>query len=162
MPVVVDTNVLVVANQASDNASIDCIEACVNALSQLKNDGIVAVDDKNLILDEYRRRASLAGQPGLGDAFLRHVYDNLYNVLMCIQISVTVQHDEKILEFPSDNRLKGFDKDDQKFVAVSLGCDPHAVILNAVDNDWWDYRDVFRDMGVPVTFLCPQHMGRNR
>jgi hypothetical protein len=56
---VVDTNVLVVANQASNHVSPECAIAAIDALSELRQAGIIALDDQALILDEYRRRASL-------------------------------------------------------------------------------------------------------
>lgn len=155
---VVDTNVLVVANEASAHATLDCIITSIDALSALRRSGVVALDDEFLILEEYRRRASPAGQPGIGDAFLRHLYDNLYNEAVCRLVTVTPIEDGSFAEFPADDRLANFDRDDRKFVVVALGCKPTARVLNATDTDWWHHREALEDNGVQVRFLCPELM----
>jgi hypothetical protein len=157
-PAVVDTNVLIVANQQSDHATVDCIKASIDALSQSREKRIVALDNGMLILDEYRRQASLAGQPGVGDACLRHLYDNLYNERVCKLVKITPTGDGTFAEFPSDPRLEGFDRNDRKFVAVALTCSPCAEVFYATDRDWWDYRGALKENGVDIVFLCPSLM----
>jgi len=58
-------------------------------------------------------------------------------------------------EFPADPRLRGFDKDDRKYVAVALSSHRNPPVLNAVDSDWWDYRQALESHGVRIVFLCP-------
>jgi len=157
---VVDTNVLIVANLDADHASIACIESSIETLSRLRRGHIVALDDGGRILAEYRRYGSLAGQPGIGDAFLRYLYDNLGNKDACELVAITPTDDGSFEEFPSDERLSTFDAGDRKFVAVALGCDPHAKVLNATDRDWWEHREHLLDNGIAVCFLCPDHMDR--
>jgi hypothetical protein len=71
--VVVDTNVAVVANGRADHASLDCQQACLDALKSVKERGMVVLDDAMHILKEYMDNLSLSGQPGLGDAFFKWV-----------------------------------------------------------------------------------------
>jgi hypothetical protein len=59
-------------------------------------------------------------------------------------------------EFPSDERLIGFDPSDHKFVAVSLVHPDLPPILNAVDSDWVVFRDVLEAHGVRIETLCPE------
>lgn len=155
---VVDTNVLIVANEASDHAAPNCVIASIDALSGLRRSGIVALDDRFLILDEYRGYASLAGQPGVGDEFLRHLYDNLYNETACRLVKITPLEDRSFAEFPADERLANFDRNDRKFVATALGCEPIADVLNATDTDWWHHRQALGENGVEVRFLCSELM----
>ena len=155
---IVDTNVLIVANEASDHAALDCVVASIDALSALRRSGIAALDDRFLILDEYREHASLAGQPGVGDEFLRYLYDNLYNESACRLVNITPIEDDSFAEFPADERLADFDRNDRKFVAAALGCNPVAEVLNATDTDWWHHREALEDNGVEVRFLCPELM----
>jgi hypothetical protein len=155
---VVDTNVLIVANEASDHVVFDCVVASIDALSALRRSGIVVLDDRLLILDEYREHASLAGQPGVGDEFLRYLYDNLYNEAACRLVNVTPIEHDSFAEFPADERLAHFDRSDRKFVAAALGCNPVAEVLNATDTDWWHHREALVDNGVEVRFLCPELM----
>ncbi len=155
---VVDTNVLAAANQAADHASPECVFASIDALSALRRAGVVALDDRSLILGEYRGHASLAGQPGVGDEFLRHLYDNLYNGIACKLVTIAPVEDGSFAEFPADVRLANFDRNDRKFVAVALACEPAAEVFNATDTDWWNHREALEENGVQVRFLCPELM----
>jgi hypothetical protein len=121
---VVDTNVLIVANEGSEHATPECVLASIDALSAVRRSGLVALDDQFLILDEYRSYASLGGQPGVGDGFLRHLYDNLYNGAVCRLVTITSIEEGSFAEFPLDQRLARFDRDDRKFVVVALCCEP--------------------------------------
>jgi hypothetical protein len=56
--------------------------------------------------------------------------------------------------FPDDPDLAAFDPADRKFVALALASDSHPSILNAVDSDWWHFREALRRAGVEVMFLC--------
>src|SRR5690348_13538919 len=75
-PQIVDTNVPVVANR-SHGESYACSNNCVQALMQLRSDGLLLLDDHGLILKEYRGNLSLSGQPGFGDVFIKWVHDNI-------------------------------------------------------------------------------------
>ena len=57
-------------------------------------------------------------------------------------------------EFPTDPALAGFDREDHKFAAVALAHQPGARVLNATDEDWWEYRKALEANGVQIEFLC--------
>ena len=61
--VVIDTNVAVVANGRAKQADWDCVLACLDALDGVRR-SLVVLNDKNRILDEYRKHLSARGQPG--------------------------------------------------------------------------------------------------
>jgi len=161
---VVDTNVAVVANQhRSPQAGLTCILACIDALDRIKQRGRIVIDRQlcgffqSRILDEYRGNLSLSGQPGLGDAFLRWVWDNQATAERCEQVEIHPRGNsgEDYEEFPDDPTLRRFDPSDRKFVAVAIGSKNSAEILNAVDPDWWEHRVALKRCGVRVKFLCP-------
>lgn len=160
--VVIDTNVLAVANLHADHASTKCVGACIDALLALRDARVVALDEGRLILQEYRSHASVTGQPGVGDWFLRYLYDNLANATLCRLVRLTPVDGDTFAEFPTDRALAGFDPSDRKFVAVALCCQPRAEVLNATDSDWWDYRDPLQRHGLRVRFLCPDMMGTKK
>lgn len=60
--VVVDTNVLIVANGASQQARPEHIIACIDALEKSSLKSIISIDSENRILDEYFR-----GLPPIAD-----------------------------------------------------------------------------------------------
>ena len=87
--VVVDTNVPVVANRKTDQAGRACESACIHALIQVQAERRTLLDDKQLIFKEYRKRLSHSGQPGLGDAFFKWLWENQANPQHCRIVPVT-------------------------------------------------------------------------
>ena len=156
--VVIDTNVAVVANGKTEQASPGCMLNCVDKLSQVREEYRVLLDNGNLIFDEYKNRLSFSGQPGLGDAFFKWLFDNQANPEHCRRITVTHHPGREFKEFPEDPSLNGFDRDDRKFVAVALASETDPNVLNASDSDWWDYRQELSRHGIQVDFLCPELM----
>jgi hypothetical protein len=65
---VVDTNVLVAANGASQQANPRCVLSCVELLDRVKSGIILVLDDAWRLISEYQGQASSTGQPGVGDA----------------------------------------------------------------------------------------------
>lgn len=158
--VVMDTNVGVVANGRAPHAGIECVSSCVGALIEIRERHHVLLDDRGLILDEYRRHLSPSGQPGPGDAFFKWLWDNQWNPEHCHQVPVTpVSGRRGFEEFPEDPDLATFDPSDRKFVAVALASGGQPEIFNASDTDWWHHREALSRHGVKVCFLCPQLMG---
>jgi hypothetical protein len=155
MSLVIDTNVAVVASRRSEGVSEQCVGSCIDALLACR-EGVVLVDDRYLIFDEYRRQLSHSGQPGMGDAFFKWLWSNQANSAHCRKIAVTpTGHATRLFEeFPDDPALLGFDRDDQKFVAVALGSGESPWILNAVDTDWANYAQPLWAHGIRVRELC--------
>ena len=60
------------------------------------------------------------------------------------------------MEFPDDEDLKKFDMSDRKFVAVAIKSEFNAIIFNATDSDWWNYKKAFKKHGIEIKFLCPE------
>jgi len=156
--VVMDTNVAIVANGRTQQAGISCVEACVATLIGLRDRHRMLLDDRGLILDEYRRNLSPSGQPGPGDAFFKWLWDNQGNPEHCRQVAVIPTGDGSFEEFPTDPDLEGFDRSDRKFVAVAIASQERPPILNASDTDWWGARAALSRHGIEVRFLCPELM----
>ena len=106
---VVDTNVAVVANGRGTHAGAKCQLRCVRRLRELVQHGVVVLDQLGLILEEYGRHLRPAGQPGVGDAFLRHLFDHSYDATKCELVALTFIPDENrsFEEFPNDEALEG-------------------------------------------------------
>ncbi|MEI7645114.1 MAG: hypothetical protein WCJ55_12635, partial [Chloroflexales bacterium] len=124
--VVVDTNVPITANGQAEHASLACQLACVTFLRMVQSQRRISVDRRGLIFQEYRRQLSPNGQPGLGDAFFKWLWDNQANDQVCEQVSITPTADGRdFAEFPDDPALASFDPSDRKFVAVSRAHPAH-------------------------------------
>ncbi len=154
---VVDTNVAIVANIKSPQANPDCVLWCIDILEKIIQANGVTIDDSMQILAEYMAHLNMGGQPGAGDAFMKWVWQNQRNTDHCEQVKITLvnEDEQSFAEFPQDNRLINFDRSDRKFVAVARASKNHPQILNAVDSDWWDFRQVFEENGVIIYFVCP-------
>jgi len=160
MAVVADTNVLIVANGKSEQASPDCVIAAITALETAKGQQVVVVDSGLRIFNEYFRYASLSGQPGLGDVFLKWLWNNQANSDRCEQVNITplANDPDTFEEFPNDPDLAAFDLSDRKFVAVACASANNPTLLNATDTDWWDFRIPLSRNGLVINFLCPELM----
>jgi len=156
MMAVVDTNVPVVANGNSEQASADCVVSCAKRLQSVMVTGQIVLDDAWLIIEEYQNNLRSAGQPGPGDVFLKWVLTNRSNKVKCLLVSIhpTGPNGSGFDEFPLDPALKDFDVQDRKFVAVACACSPSPVVLEAVDPGWWIHRDALERCGVQIEFLC--------
>lgn len=51
-PIIIDTNVLIVANRKAEHASLKCTLACIQALEEVRRTGIVVLDTGDAIFDE--------------------------------------------------------------------------------------------------------------
>jgi len=158
--VVVDTNVAVVANGKARQAGPACIMACIAALRKALRDEIIVLDRGRQILDEYRRHLSPSGQPGVGDAFFKFLWQNQANPDRCelVDLHPKERSAENFDEFPDDPESAGFDRQDRKFVAAARASKLDPTVLNATDTDWWEYREVLARHDVRVKFLCPDLM----
>lgn len=151
----VDTNVAMVANGKSDQASDALQLKSIAALVQLTQRGGLVLDAGGEIFAEYLRNLSLSGQPGVGDMFLKWVHDNQWTAERCERRSITTLHGDPrgYQEFPASNALSEFDASDRKFVAVACAGNPKRAILEAVDFKWWGWREALEAEGVHVHFI---------
>ncbi len=158
--VVIDTNVLVVANERenSNDLSESCIEAAQKALMCIKSERVTLLDDLGLIWEEYSKYCTYKGEPGLGDAFFLWLFERQADVRYCRKVSLTENAEREFEQFPEDEDLKKFDRSDRKFVAVALAYEGSAWIYNAVDSDWWLFRNALEKRGLKVIFLCEKEV----
>jgi len=158
---VIDSNVLIVASELSAHVSPRCVMACVDALERIRARGRLLIDTLGLVLSEYMDTLGYAGKPGVGRAFAKWAFDHQSNTAHVRQVPISVCSDVgwcQFNEFPADDELRDFHRDDQKFVAVALASEEEPPILNAVDSDWWEYGPSLARHGVVVNNLCPdQH-----
>ena len=65
-------------------------------------------------------------------------------------------------EFPTDNALSDFDQDDRKFIAVAVAYEnvyqQKAVLLQAVDSQWYGLREALGKNGLEVEFICEAYI----
>jgi len=123
------------------------------AIEDVVKHGGLVIDIHNEIFDEYRANLSMAGQPGMGDRFLKWVHDNRWGFPEEDRVRIT-KIGNTYEEFPEHTGLKDFDLSDRKFVAVANAHPAQPPILQATDSKWWRWKDALAEVGVNVTFLC--------
>ena len=149
--VVVDTNVLIVANGRNTHVDLTCQLACIEEIENIFVTHTIALDKSGKIFDEYKDRLNFSGAPGLGDIFFKELYNRLYDPQFVNQVMVTPSEDasKSFEELPSNS----FDVSDRKFLAVAVVAE--ADVLNATDSDWAINHALTDSLGVNVKQLCP-------
>ena len=164
--VVVDTNVIVVANNASEQAAEECVTCCQEQLNQIQRGSRkLIIDDDDLIITEYRRNVKPKTQSRSGDLFWLWVVRHQWYQERCIRVIITPsENGTNFEEFPVDPALNDFDTDDRKFIAVAVAYKRNthqkAVILQAVDSKWYAFRDALEQNDLKIAFICEEDILR--
>ena len=158
--VVIDTNVLLIANQQHNDVSVDCIEECILRLSNVKDNGIVVIDDDYKILNEYKRKTSLSPPKGVGDVFLKWLLRHVGNEHFVEMVSITELEKDRFSEFPDPELEVSFDPPDRKFVAVASAHGENPVIWQAGDCKWLNWWPTLAQYNITVDFVCPNDVCR--
>lgn len=153
--VVIDTNVLIVANNKASHVGPTCVLDCINFLEVSRKKHVVSVDSSNLIFKEYFLHAHRSGQPGTGDAFAKWLWERQGSEDYCELVPIAVNATGNCKEFPKDPALAKFDLSDRKFVAVALKSKNNPTIINATDSDWLIFKSPLNANNVKITHVCP-------
>src|SRR5438552_2682385 len=118
--VVVDTNVLAVAEGMNDSASPECVLACRTLLRRISEGLQIGVDTGDLVLREYIDALSASRSAGIGVKLARLLWRTRYDTRVCHRVSLTDTDPPpgSFAEVPAG--LRDIDVDDHKFIAVSV------------------------------------------
>ena len=165
--VIIDTNVMVVANgkAAAPQARCKCIIRCRARLAEImRGSEMILLDDKKRIIQEYKNNLNAKGR-GFGDRFWQELVRRMWQhsreqeKVIRVRITPLAGNGTDFEEFPNDDAsLKNFHKKDRKFVAVALAYQRNsgqeAPILKAEDSGWEEFRDALAVHGVQVDSIC--------
>lgn len=159
---VVDTNVILVANEQQPEVGKECVLACVEALLGLQGNGKIALDDADRIFNEYLHKTKPWSSQKTGDAFVKWLHDNRFNDARCDRVKLTPRpaDDQDFEEFPRAAELSTFERADRVFVATALAHPDKPPILEACDTDYVEHRDALESAGLRIDFLCPDDICR--
>ncbi len=152
---VIDTNVLLVANGAHDEASAGCRRTCIDRLLAQQKSGVTVIDDGFRILGEYLHKTSPARPKGVGDAFLKWLLQNRRNPNRVQEVSLTETAPDSFAEFPGPALQTRFDPSDRKFAAVANAHPARPAVWQAADCKWLDWWPALAEAGIRIDFLCP-------
>jgi hypothetical protein len=152
--VVVDTNVLLVAEGLSDFSRL-CEAKCGNILRVVQRDRILVLDRGREILTEYGRKLSeRKGQRGMGYEFWKWLVNTTASHSRCEMVNLTSHPDRGYEEFPDHAGLLEFDKSDRMFVAVAAVHPAKPEIIQATDSKWWGWKDALEECGIRLNLPC--------
>ena len=154
--VVIDTNVLMVAEGNFPEASDLCLASCVDLAMKVENGLAVALDSGDEIVNEYLTALKSTKRSGLATKLVTKLYRLRQNPNSDIVRSVSITRSDdppgSYEEVPT--QLRDFDLDDQKFIAVAAAEASRPQIHTAVDGEWWTRRRDFAEAGIDVQFAC--------
>jgi hypothetical protein len=153
--VVIDTNVLLVADGQTESMSGGCRIECIERLDRVRQTEQVVLDRGWIIFAEYQKKLKPNGAPTAGNAFLKWLLQTQDRTVSWVTITPTDNALTMFVEFPPDKALEaGFDPDDRKFVAAA-NADPKCnSILEAADTKWLEWEEALAAHGIVVEFLC--------
>ena len=164
--VIIDTNVMVVANgkTSAPQARCKCIIHCQARLAEiLRGSEKILLDDKKRIIQEYKNNLNEKGR-GHGDQFWRELVRRMWREeeqekVIRVRITPLEGNGTDFEEFPNDDpSLKDFHKKDRKFVAIAIAYQhdhgQEAPILQAEDSGWAEFRADLAAHGVQVDSIC--------
>ncbi len=154
MRVVIDTNILLVANEQHEAATPDCVIECVQRLQSMQKSGIIVVDDGYRIIGEYGNKTSPNQPKGAGDVFLKWLLRQA-NTSRVETVALNERSQYYFAEFPDPALEPHFDEKDRVFAAVANAHPGKPPILQAVDCKWLNWWGALKAKGVEVIFLCP-------
>lgn len=158
--VVVDTNVVLVANGQHPDVSPGCVATCALKLQAVMTEGKLALDDGFRILLEYQNKTTPKTGNRPGDAFVKWALQNNANTTRVDCVALDDHAVRGFVNFPGDPDLANFDPPDRMFVAVAHAHPEKPPILQAADSKWLKWADALNRHGVTVDFLCPDDIER--
>lgn len=151
---VIDTNIILVANGQHSKVSPSCVINCVLALQEVMRSGKLILDEGFLILLEYQNKTQpkIGNRPG--DAFVKWALNNRSNSKHVETVALVKHHERGFESFPDELELANFDVADRKFVAVSAAHFDKPSISQATDSKWLEWAPALKRCGIRVDFLC--------
>jgi hypothetical protein len=158
--VVIDTNVLVVADGRHADVSPECVQACTARLNAVRLHSVVVVDDAYRLFGEYQKNLDAKHGKNAGAVFLKWLAQNLANPRHVVQVPLTDDGLDGFAEFPVATLQDKFDPSDRKFAAVANARPAKPPILQAVDSKWLHWCSALAKAGLQVEFVCPDDICR--
>ncbi len=159
-PLVIDTNVLMVANEdfPPEQADLDCVAACIDRLISIqtgRSGERVVLDEDGRILDEYQQSLRSSRQPSAGHAFLYWLFQAGWDPARCERVAIACRDEPNQIfdEFPRHEDLAAFDVSDRKFVATANAHPAKPPILQAVDVKWKAWEPALNACGLRIEWI---------
>jgi hypothetical protein len=158
--VVVDTNVVLVANRQHSDVSRACVAECAKRLQAIMHGGKLVLDDGWQIIGEYQNKTKHRTDKESGDVFIKWALQNRAKASCVDRVSLQEHAVRGFESFPDDADLENFDPSDRKFVAVACAHPSKPAILQATDSKWLNWEEPLKRCGITAEFICPDDIAR--
>lgn len=157
--IVVDSNVLAIAEGRNEQASEDCVAACIRLAARIQSrQAVVVVDELGEIFEEYFGALEGATSSGIGIKVARMLRQRRYDPSICRQVQITpIQTPPGSYEEVPES-VRDFDPDDQKFLAVAKADLEHPKIYAGLDEEWWCRAADLASAGFDIQFICGEDL----
>lgn len=155
--IVIDTNVLLVADGQAPQMSPVCVEECLNRLLRVRAAEQVVLDSDRTIMGEYHHKLSPNRSQSPGSAFLKWLLQVQADVKHVSWVTITPLDPAKtfFVEFPPDEILAdAFDPADRKFVAAANAHPEKPPVLESADSKWLGWEPRLATHGIRIEVLC--------
>jgi predicted nucleic acid-binding protein len=150
---VLDTNVLVVANRQNSAVTERCIDQARECVANAAIRDTVCLDTDDQILAEYSRQINAEARPqDIAARLLIWLRQNQYNEKRIRLFDLKVNLAGDYTDCPIELITAGFDVSDRKFAAIAKK--GKATVINATDSDWLDHSATLLRAGIDVDNLC--------
>lgn len=159
--IVIDTNVLLVADGRAPQMTGICREKCLRRLQQVKATEQVVIDTRWIILGEYHNKLSPNSSPTPGSEFLKWLLQVQADARHVSPVTITPLDQGQTLfaEFPADEALQGeFDPDDRKFIAAANAHSEKPPVLQSADSKWLRWEPKLKVHGIRLEILCRREL----
>jgi hypothetical protein len=155
--VVIDTNVLLVADGQGKHMSDACRIECEARLKGVQANEQTVLDEGWHILGEYHHKLNPNQSPTPGSAFIKWLLQRqgMQQHVSWVSITSTNAEKTKFAEFPPDAALEeAFDPADRKFVAAANAHAEKPPILESADSKWLGWEANLGVHGIRLEILC--------
>lgn len=159
--IVIDTNVLLVADGQAKQVNAACVDECRKRLERVRAREQIVLDDTWLILREYQNKLSPNRSPTPGSAFLKWLLQvqAVAKHVSKVRITPIDREQTRFAEFPPDAKLEAdFDPADRKFVAVANAHSERPPILESADSKWLGWEAQLKNHGIVIEVLCRKEL----
>ena len=150
--VIVDTNVLVVANRQNAQVAPSCVDACVAFVESALAEHVTLIDRAGDILTEYYRNLKDGWPYELGKRYCMALIQQQHVSTRVRIVDLLKSADGEYVDFPNTPGLATFDRSDRKFAALAKATG--TPVTNATDSDWANFLPALTANGINVEFLC--------
>jgi hypothetical protein len=105
-------------------------------------------------LREYLAVLKKGGNEGVAQKLAIRLWHLRHDTAVCSPVDVNISEPPSLTYNDVPAKLRDFDVDDHKWIAVAVTKTPRPPIYQAKDSEWWERRSDFAECGLDVQFLC--------